>query len=36
MLPIKTKVRPSGFPPVAKTFPQALRRVARSFLGLKK
>ena len=28
MLPIKTKVRPTGFPPVAKTLPQAIRRLA--------
>ena len=28
MLPIKTKVRPTGFPPVSKTLPQAIRRLA--------
>jgi predicted nucleotidyltransferase len=28
MLPIKTKVRPTGFPPVSKTLPQAIKRLA--------
>lgn len=28
MLPIKTKVRPTGFPPVSKTLPQAVKRIA--------
>lgn len=28
MLPIKTKVRPTGFQPVAKTLPQAIKRLA--------
>ncbi|GAB4456339.1 MAG: nucleotidyltransferase domain-containing protein [Anaerolineales bacterium] len=27
MLPIKTKVRPAGFPPVSKTLPQAIKRI---------
>lgn len=27
MLPIRTKVRPTGFPPVAKTLPQAIKRI---------
>ena len=28
MLPIKTKIRPTGFLPVSKTLPQAIRRIA--------
>lgn len=28
MLPIKTKIRPTGFPPVSKTLPQAIKRIA--------
>jgi predicted nucleotidyltransferase len=28
MLPIKTKIRPTGFPPVSKTLPQAVKRLA--------
>jgi predicted nucleotidyltransferase len=28
MLPIKTKVRPTGFQPVAKTLPRAIKRIA--------
>ena len=28
MLPIKTKVCPTGFPPVSKTLPQAIKRLA--------
>ncbi len=27
MLPIRTKVQPTGFPPVAKTLPQAIKRI---------
>jgi predicted nucleotidyltransferase len=27
MLPVKTKVRPAGFPPVSKTLPQAIERL---------
>jgi len=27
MLPIRTKVQPTGFPPVAKTLPQAIKRL---------
>ena len=26
-MPIKTNVRPTGFPPVSKTFPQAIKRI---------
>ncbi len=28
MLPIKSKVSPTGFPPVSKTLPQAIKRIA--------
>jgi predicted nucleotidyltransferase len=28
MLPIKTKIHPTGFPPVSKTLPQAIKRLA--------
>jgi predicted nucleotidyltransferase len=28
MLSVKTKVRPTGFPPVSKTLPQAIKRIA--------
>lgn len=28
MLPIKTKIRPTGFPPVSKTLSQAVKRLA--------
>ncbi len=28
MLPIKTKVHPTGFPPVSRTLPQAIKRIA--------
>ena len=27
MLPIRTKVQPTGFPPVSKTLPQAIKRI---------
>ena len=27
MLPLRTKVQPTGFPPVAKTLPQAIKRI---------
>lgn len=29
MFSVKTKIRPTGFPPVAKTLPQAIRRIVR-------
>lgn len=27
MLPIKTKIRPTGFPPVSRTLPKAIKRI---------
>ena len=27
MLPVKTRIHPTGFPPVAKTLPQAIKRI---------